>query len=104
MNITDTIETEEFCGTLIPKDAWSFAKTIENAQEHNLSYSLTILFNKGRYFECNPNRTILKEISELTELEIQYHTMICGSWKKLEDFVIAMNCLDTYVHITIDWI
>lgn len=104
MNITKTIETEEHCGILLPKDPYSFAKAIENAQERDLSYSLTILFNKGRYFECSPNRTILQEISELTKLEIQYNTMICGSWKQLEDFVIAMNCLDTYVNITVDWI
>jgi hypothetical protein len=104
MNITDTIETEELCGTIIPKDPWSFAKTIENAQERNLSYSLTILFNKGRYFECSPNKVMLQEISELTGLKIQYNTMICGSWKQLEDFVITMNCLNTYVNITIDWI
>ncbi len=104
MNITNTVETETYGSITLPKDPYSFAKAIENSQENNLSNSLTILFNKGRYFECTPNRNLLQEISQLTGLEIQFNNMMCGSWRKLEDFVIAMNCLDTYVKINIDWI
>jgi hypothetical protein len=105
-NITSTIELKEHCGTLEPKDPWKFAKDIQNSQECKLgSAKHSILFNKGRYFETSLyNEQLCKEISELIQSPIKYNNMIVDSWLKLEDFVIAMNCLGIYVIINIDWI
>jgi hypothetical protein len=103
-NITSTIELEEHCGSFYPKDAWAFGRAIESNQENNLKNIISVLFNKGRYFETTVPNRIIKEISELIQSPIQYDTMIVDSWKKLEDFVIAMNCLDYYVKINIDFI
>lgn len=106
MDITSTTETKKHCGILVPKDPWKFAKTVQNQQDSkNLTHNHSILFNKGQYFETSLyEANTLKEISELTNIPIKYNNMIIGSWKQLEDFVIAMNCLNYYVHINIDWI
>ena len=105
-NITQTTELEEHCGNLQPKDPYTFAKFIERQQEYKkLDANHTILFNKGRYFETSiSNKKVLHEVSELINSSIEYNNMIVASWKKLEDFVIAMNCLGIYVNIDIDWI
>ncbi len=106
-NITSTIELEDHNGNSIPKDAWSFGKAIENNQDYSKLNNgrHNILFNKGRYFETSIyNKDILNEISTLTGIPIQYNNMIVANWKKMEDFVIAMNCLGILVSITIDWI
>lgn len=107
-NITSTIELEEHCGNLVPKDPWSFAKSVENAQcydELKGAMIHSILFNKGRYFETSMyDQSLLNEVSKLINSPIKYNNMIVDSWKKLEDFVIAMNCLNVIVRINIDWI
>ncbi len=104
-NITNTIELEEHLGKQQPKDPYNFARSIECRQEQNLPYIHTILFNKGRYFETSIyNKQHLIEISELITSPIQYNNMIVDTWRKLEDFVIAMNCLGYYVKIQIEWI
>lgn len=105
-NITNTIETENHCGLIVPKDAYSFGRTIEyNQNESSYNGIQDVLFNKGRYFETSIyNKEILKEVSELTQIPIQFNNMICASWTKLEDLVIAMNCLGVKVNIDINWI
>jgi len=102
-NITETIELD---ADGRPKDPWSFAKAVERSQEYNkMQQSHTILFNKGRYFETSIyNKNVLNEVSELIKSPIQFNNMIADSWRKLEDFVIAMNCFGIYVNIDIDWI
>lgn len=105
-NITSSIELEEHCGLQQPKDPYKFANEIQYAQERKLTNSThKILFNKGRYFETSfYDKNICEEVSELIQSPIQYNDMIVASWRKLEDFVIAMNCLEVYVIINIDWI
>lgn len=104
MSITSTCITEKHLGNEQPKEAWKFAKDIEYSQPI-LNAKHNILFNKGRYFETSIyNKEILNKVSELTEIPVQYNNMIVGSWKKMEDFVIAMNILGIYVNITIDYI
>lgn len=106
-NITQTVELEEHLGNFSPKDPWSFGKSIERQQEFARlkAGTHTILFNKGRYFETSIyNKKVLNEVSELTGIKIQYNNMIVASWKQMEDFVIAMNCLGIAVLINIDWI
>ena len=100
------VETEIHCGVEYPKDPYRFGKTIEfNQNEKYYCDTVTVLFNKGKYFETSiPNTEVLKSVSELIEIPIQFSNMIVGSWKKLEDFVIAMNCFNVYVKINIDWV
>lgn len=86
------------------ENAYIFAKKIENSQE-NHEYRHNILFNKGRYFETTIlNSDILKQVSELTQLPIQYGNMIIGNADRLQDFVTAMNCFNISVKINVDWI
>lgn len=106
-NITSTIELEEHCGFLQPKDPWKFAKDIEVSQPTSLisNRSHTILFNKGRYFETTIiDKSLRASISQAIKSKIKYNTMITDSWKKLEAFVKAMNKRNIYIHINIDWI
>lgn len=106
-SITESIELEEHCGNMQPKDPWKFAKAVESSQEWRTlgQASHRILFNKGRYFETSIyNKEIINEVSDLTKIPITHNNMLVASWKKLEDFVIAMNCLGIYVSITIDYI
>lgn len=105
--ITETIELEEHCGNMQPKEPWKFKDKLQYSQDTKLinGYSHSVLFNKGRYFETSIyNKEVLREVSELTGIAPQYGNMIVGSWKKLEDFVIAMNCLGIYVKIDLDWV
>lgn len=101
--ITDTTQLDEHGR---PKDPWSFAKEIERNQDRNNCWTThKILFNKGRYFETSIyDKKILTEVSELIESPIQFDNMIVDNWRKMEDFVIAMNCMGVYVKIEIDWI
>jgi hypothetical protein len=106
-SITETTQTEQHGNLVVPIDPWAFAKAIErNQSDKNRCWEYhTILFNKGRYFETTiRNNKILNEVSELIKSPVQYNNMIVDNWKKLEDFVIAMNCLGIYVLITVDWI
>ena len=112
-DITNTIELKEHLGSFQPKDPFGFAASIilSQAQEINPfqrdqdEYVCSVLFNKGRYFETSiDDPKILKEVSELIDSPIKYRNMIVDSWRKLEDFVIAMNCLGIYVSIHTDWI
>lgn len=105
MSITANTLTEIHCGNSQPKDPWKFGMDIQCSQPTNLLGRHTILFNKGRYFETSIyNKETLEQVSELTGLKPQYTNMIVGSWKNLEDFVIAMNIIGIYVSINIDWI
>lgn len=106
-NITDTIETTEHCDIIVPQNPWEFAGLIQASQKRPLDiYSITvyILFNKGRYFEVTVPTPVIKKLEELTGLECKFETMFCASWTKLEDFVIALNCLGIYAKIKCDWI
>lgn len=103
--ITSSIELEEHCGKLVPKDPWDFARQIEATQygEELTSGETTILFNKGRYFEAFVYGSLLDEVAELTSIPVEYN-MLCASWRKLEDFVVAMNCFGIRVVIKVDWV
>lgn len=90
------------------EDPWTFAKEIEYAQEAKYSEAFSghwnLLFNKGRYFEMSAyNKEIADGVCDLLKIELEYN-MIVGSWKQLEDLVIAMNCYGIYICITVDWI
>ena len=89
-----------------PEDPYKFAKDIESKQHTSKDCGYhKVLFNKGRYFETSIyNKEILTKVSELIQVPISYENMILGSWKKLAEFVIAMNCLNIHVEIDIDWI
>ena len=108
-SITDSVVTKQYGYGKhfidVPVDAYSFGKSIiYNQCEKEYIGTVNVLFNKGRYFEATVPQSIIQEVHELVYLPISYDTMICGSWKKLEDFVIALNCLGYYANITIDWI
>jgi hypothetical protein len=105
-NITINTETRTAHGFEQPANPYKFAKAVQFAQELSKDYGFQpVLFNKGTYFEATiTNNNILKEVSELINLPIKYSNMIVGSWDKLEDFVIAMNCFNIYVVIDIDYI
>lgn len=99
--ITDAVQLDEWS---VPEDPWNFAKAIEASQEYGAhKHRIEILFNKGRYFESTPSLLIRDEVAALINVKVEYN-MVCASWRKLEEFVMAMNCLDTYVHIKVDWI
>lgn len=104
MSFTSTVTKDKYGR---PENAYLFSKSIEYSQpsKNTLWGEQSVLFNKGRYFECSvyPSH-ILKQVSELIGIPIEYTNMIVGTWDKLEDFVIAMNILGIYVKITIDWI
>lgn len=104
--ITPTVKLDE---RGFPEDPYQFGKNIQWAQDSHIRQyherKHNVLFNKGRYFETSIyNLKILEEVSSLTDIAIQHNTMIVASWEKLEDFVVAMNCLNIYVEIEIDWI
>lgn len=101
--VTDKVELDTHG---LPVDPWGFAKAIESNQEYNaFERRQTILFNKGRYFEGSVyDQEVREQVSELTGLKVEYSNMLCGSWKKLEEYVLAMNCMNFYVHINVDWI
>ena len=101
MSFTSAVITDQFGG---PENPYSFAQAIQFSQPANLSYYTSVLFNKGRYFEVSIASNIIKEVSELSGAKIEFGTMIVDNWRKLEDFVIAMNILGYYVKITTDWI
>lgn len=108
-SITDSVVTKQYGYGKhfidVPVDAYSFGRRIEaNQTEKEYIGTVNVLFNKGRYFEATVPKSIIHEVHELVYLPISYETMICGSWKKLEDFVIALNCLGYHANITIDWI
>lgn len=105
-SITSKLVLEEHCGLHQPKDPWAFATAVQASQKNRTSSDIhTILFNKGRYFETTIyNSKIRQEVSELIQSPVKYDSMIVDSWRKLEDFVIAMNCLGIHVIINIDWI
>lgn len=115
MSITAVAPTESHGNLTVPKDPYKFAKDIQHAQERYksigsferiLSEEHKILFNKGRYFETSIyNAEIREQVSKLADIPVTYNNnMIVASWKKLEDFVIAMNILGIYVEIDVDWI
>lgn len=89
----------------VPVDAFSFGKLLETNQEQIYDRpEIYILFNKGRYFEATLPKSIINEVAELIKSDISYKTMIVGSWKLLEDFVTALNCVGYRATIDIDWI
>jgi hypothetical protein len=89
----------------VPVDAYSFGKRIEMNQEQIYDRpQICVLFNKGRYFEATLPKSIINEVAELIKTDISYNTMIVGSWRLLEDFVVALNCVGYRANITIDWI
>lgn len=89
----------------VPEHPFIFGRAIESNQEQrNYSGNINILFNKGRYFEATVPKDIINEVSSLVKIDISYDTMIVGSWKQLEDFVISLNCVGYRAKITIDWI
>ena len=89
----------------VPVDAYSFGKRIESNQEQIYDRpEIYVLFNKGRYFEATLPKSIINEVAELINTKVSYDTMIVGSWKLLEDFVTALNCVGYRAKITIDWI
>lgn len=108
MSITSLCITEEHCGNTQPKDAWRFGKDIQHSQSREITLTggrHTVLFNKGRYFETSfYDKKLMNEVAKLSDCKIEFNNMIVGSWKKLEDFVIAMNISGYYVDINIDWI
>jgi hypothetical protein len=66
--------------------------------------TLNILFNKGRYFECSPNRNILQKLSDNTGIAISHNTMIVSNKDDLDKFVIELNKLGYIANIELDWI
>ena len=89
----------------VPVDAYSFGKRIESNQEQIYDRpEIYVLFNKGRYFEATLPKSIINEVAELINTKVSYDTMIVGSWKQLEDFVTALNCVGYRATIDIDWI
>lgn len=103
MSITSTALLDERGN---PLDPWAFGMSIQSSQT-DVPYDNThhILFNKGRYFETDVHPKELRdEVSEMCGIPVQYNTMIVGSWKQMEDFVIAMNIKGIRVKIDIDWI
>ena len=89
----------------VPIDAYSFGKRIESLQEHEYDYpTIDVLFNKGRYFEATVPKKIINEVAELINTKVSYDTMIVGSWKLMEDFVTALNCMGYHARINVDWI
>lgn len=105
-NLTQTVETENHGTLVVPVNPFQFGKAIEAQQDRlRCDTKHTVLFNKGRYFETSIyDKELLKQVSELAQIPIKYDNMIVGSWRKLEDFVVAMNCFEIYVKIDIDWI
>ncbi len=102
MILTNSIELDE---NNRPKNAWVFAQILEQKQELKTGKPLNILFNKGRYFETSVyDQKLIEELSKLSDISISYDTMIVESWKKLEDFVIALNILGYTAKIRVDWI
>lgn len=100
--ITDAVVLDEYNA---PKDPWTFARQIEANQELDLRQAtLNILYNKGRYFECTmPSIAMRDEVCELIGIKPEYG-MIAASWRKMEEFVLAMNCFGWRVSINVDWI
>lgn len=108
-SITDSVVTKQYgYGKYfidVPVDAYSFGKRIESHQcEKEYIGTVNVLFNKGRYFEATLPKSIINEVAELIKTDISYNTMIVGSWRLLEDFVVALNCVGYRANITIDWI
>ena len=89
-----------------PESPYKFATSIESAQDADYhDPQISILFNKGRYFETSVyGKDIIKELSDLTGIEVQYHNMFVASWRKLEDFVDACNACGYRCVINVDWI
>jgi hypothetical protein len=106
-SITSSTKTTRVFNKDIPNDPWMFASDIQALQDINILHNgyHHVLYNKGRYFETTiSDRKVLNEVSELIKSPVQHDNMIVDSWTKLEDFVIAMNCLGIYVSIKTDWI
>lgn len=101
-----TSKTEQDPNFPAPKDPYKFGTAVEMMQDRSkLTGRHKILYNKGKYFETSfYDLELMKKVSELSETAIEFDDMIVGSWKKMEDFVIAMNIFGYYVKIEIDWI
>lgn len=74
-------------------------------QLHPNSPKVSVLFNKGRYFEMTPSsRALLVSISKAIKSKIQFDTMLVDNKDKLEALVKAFNKRGYYVNINLDWI
>ena len=103
-NYTSTIdasqETFKFVGD-INKEQFKIIDCLGRDNHQNIS----VLFNKGRYFEMSIyNKDLLISISKAIKCKIQYNNMLVGSKDKLEALVKAFNKRNYYVNINVDWI
>lgn len=104
MRITSQTKVEIHLNNEVPVNPFEFASQVQSNQKLiNPSKRISILFNKGRYFESNylPQRT--QDYLANQNIKIEYNGAV-GSWKQLELFVYLMNTLNVYVNIKTDWV
>lgn len=101
--ITETAPVDDNGNLVYPQ---FFARDLDNAQEWSIDKRVhRVLLNKGNYFETSIyDVKIREEVSDLIGVPVEFDNMIAASWRKLEDFICAMNCLDIFVEIEVDWI
>ena len=102
-------------------ESWDYAEEVRKKQQEFISSeqfknrgTVSILFNKGRYFEFQsslPQKeyiSLARAIKQKQEkISFKNNTFIgcfCGPKRKLEAVVTALNKRGYYAKITIDWV
>lgn len=107
-NYTSTIDTTQD----MFRDAYKLVEEINKKQfeiidclgKDNHSH-ITVLFNKGRYFEMSIYDTKLRaSIAQAIKCKVEFGNMICGPKSKLEALSKAFNKRNYFLKINVDWI
>ena len=80
-------------------------KEQDSRMQNGYAKSVSVLFNKGRYFETSVyDKDLIRSMSKAVKVKIQYDSMLMGNPSKLSSLVKAFNKRGIHVNLTLDWI
>lgn len=78
---------------------------IESSQKGDFKHTITILWNKCRYFEMSCfDKDLRRFVAQSAKLKVKYNNMFVGGKDKLEAVVRAFNKKGIYCVINQSWI